>query len=77
LSAKPFQLAWARELRDFCREKKVAFFLKQLGSNPFDGDRPFKCADRHGGQWHEWPEDLRVREFPLGFHAYRRGEVAT
>lgn len=74
-SAKPFDLAWARELRDFCREKKVAFFTKQLGSNPVEEGRPFKCADLHAGEWHEWPLDLRVREFPAAFHRYRRKEV--
>ncbi|MCC5850576.1 MAG: DUF5131 family protein, partial [Verrucomicrobia bacterium] len=32
--ARPFDLAWARELRDLCREQGVAFFCKQLGSHP-------------------------------------------
>ncbi|MCC5850355.1 MAG: DUF5131 family protein, partial [Verrucomicrobia bacterium] len=32
--ARPFDLAWARELRDHCREQGVAFFCKQLGSHP-------------------------------------------
>jgi protein gp37 len=73
--AKPFDLAWARELRNVCREKQVAFFLKQLGSNPVEDDRPFKCADRHGGEWNEWPDDLRVREFPSGFYQWRGKEV--
>jgi hypothetical protein len=22
----------------------------------------------HGGDWNEWPEDLRVRQFPVGFY---------
>jgi protein gp37 len=26
---------------------------------------PLKLQDRKGGDWSEWPEDLRVREFPL------------
>mgnify|MGYP002630215979 CR=1 FL=1 len=69
---KPFQLEWARELRDICREAGVAFFLKQLGSNAFLNGEPIALANRHGGDWQEWPEDLRVREFPEGFHSYRR-----
>jgi protein gp37 len=27
-------------------------------------ERPIKLADRKGGNWFEWPDDLRVREFP-------------
>jgi protein gp37 len=69
--AKPFDLGWARELRDQCRNIGVAYFLKQLGSNPIEGGQPYKCADRHGGEWHDWPIDLRVREFPTAFHRYR------
>jgi hypothetical protein len=52
-----------------------SFLLKQLGSNSFGNDRPFKCADRHGGEWYEWPDDLRVREFPSGFYQWRGKEV--
>jgi protein gp37 len=73
-NTKPFDLAWARELRNFCHESGVAYFLKQLGTNPVVDGVPFKLADRHGGEWHEWPEDLRVRDFPAAFHAYRRKE---
>jgi protein gp37 len=75
-NARPFDLSWARELRDHCRRNGVAYFLKQLGSNPVDDGRSFECADRHGGEWHEWPADLRVREFPSAFHEYRRREVS-
>lgn len=72
--ARPFQVEWARQLRDQCRAAGVPFFLKQLGSNPFDA--PPDCfdstddvwtlnlADPKGGDPAEWPEDLRVREFP-------------
>jgi len=31
--ARPFDLAWARSLRDQCRTAGVPFFLKQLGAN--------------------------------------------
>lgn len=70
--SKPFHLEWARELRDLCRQAGVAFFLKQLGSNPVESGQPVKLSNAHGGDWQEWPEDLRVREFPEGFHSYRR-----
>jgi protein gp37 len=59
--ARPADLGWFRELIAMCREAGTAIFVKQLGS----------CwAREHGGQvhgadWSLWPEDLRIREFPL------------
>ncbi|WP_437763431.1 hypothetical protein WMF27_41020 [Sorangium sp. So ce281] len=37
--------------------------MKQLGSAPFENNRPMKL-DKHGGDWKEWPDDLRVRQMP-------------
>lgn len=71
--AKPFDVEWARSLVQQCRETKTAAFVKQLGAKPYrvepckDFDfKPvdLKLKDHHGGDWSEWPEDLRVREFP-------------
>lgn len=59
-----FDLAWAQELRDHCQNHKVAFFLKQLGRRPIEGGQELHLHDGHGGDWSEWPEDLRVREMP-------------
>jgi len=72
---RPFALEWAEELRDHCRNQGVAFFLKQLGRNPSRGGKVFKLRDKHGGDWDEWDESLRVREFPKAFHKYRAGEM--
>jgi protein gp37 len=58
--ARPFGLDWARAIVEQCREAGVAPFVKQLGRNPIG----VKLKDRHGGDWDEWPQDLRVREFP-------------
>jgi len=69
---KPFHLEWAHELRDICSKSGVAYFLKQVGSNAFLNGEPIALAHRHGGDWREWPDDLRVREFPEGFHSHRR-----
>lgn len=30
----------------------------------FPGGHTVKLRDSHGGDWYEWPEDLRIREFP-------------
>lgn len=67
--ARPFDIAWARALRDQCRGEGVAFFLKQLGRRPVEGGAMLKLRDKHGGDWGEWPADLRVRELPLPPHA--------
>lgn len=62
--ARPFDLAWARQLRDECHQARVAYFLKQLGSAPIENNRVMKLSDGHGGDWGDWPNDLRVREMP-------------
>lgn len=52
--ARPFNMEWARSLKKQAQDRGVAFFMKQLGGHPD------KREDPAG-----WPEDLRVREFPL------------
>lgn len=36
------------------------------GTGPFNPDQPMVVSTQHpkGGDWDEWPEDLRVRELP-------------
>lgn len=70
--ARPFDLAWARHLRDQCRAKGVAFFCKQLGRRPVDDGVSLKLRDKHGADWNEWPGDLRVRQMPGGFRSLTR-----
>ena len=74
--ARPFDVAWAREIVVACRAAGAAPFVKQLGSRPIisyevDGHpcsaSVFGIRDRKGGKWEEWEAkvpDLRVREFP-------------
>lgn len=62
--APAFDLVWARALRDACANAGVPYFLKQLGANVRDGTAVLKLRDRHGGDWDEWPEELRVRQLP-------------
>lgn len=40
-------------------------FIKQLGSNAYYKGEKLKLKDFHGGNWDEWPTELRVREFPV------------
>lgn len=61
-SGKNARFCSMQSIRDgvgFCRRNNVAPFVKQLGSNT-----NYDLKDSHGGDMSEWPEDLRVREFP-------------
>ncbi len=62
--ARPFHAEWARALRQECAEAGVPFFMKQLGANAFDRQARCYTKDRAGADPSEWPEDLRVREYP-------------
>ena len=62
--ARPFDLAWARTLRDECQRFGVDYFCKQIGSFPIENGKRIPGRDVKGGDWDEWPEDLRVRQFP-------------
>lgn len=55
--ARPFGLNWARDIRGQCKVAGASFFMKQIGAR--HGTR-----DRAGADPAEWPEDLRVQEFP-------------
>ncbi len=55
-------LAWARHLRDQCRDYEIAFFMKQLGTVYA---KEHRLTDWKGGKIEEFPEDLRMREFPV------------
>ncbi len=80
--ARPFDVAWARSTIEQCRAAGVACFVKQLGHTSYvrGADLPIPRVggpveldrERHtwrhskGGDPAEWPEDLRVRQFPGG-----------
>lgn len=73
--ARPMDLAWARDLVAQGRAANVSPFVKQLGSKPIlNGptidmgtdieDCVVELRESHGRDPAEWPEDLRVREWP-------------
>jgi len=70
--ARPFDLAWARSTIEQCRAAGVPVFVKQLGSHPVSfntsphDNKLYDVAikNRAGADPTEWPEDLRVQEFP-------------
>ena len=68
LGGRLFSIDWARSIIAQCKAAGVPCFIKQLGARP-TADDPAKFGnwmlhDRKGGNPAEWPEDLRVREFP-------------
>lgn len=75
-NARPFDVAWARSTIEQCRAAGVACFVKQVGAHPWDGPGSLwgadptmrsgviRLSDRAGADPSEWPDDLRVQEFP-------------
>ncbi|NJL18191.1 MAG: DUF5131 family protein, partial [Nitrospira sp.] len=76
--ARPSDVEWIRDVVRQCKSAGVPCFVKQLGANvradPY-GDHVFPLwaqdgtcrpllKDRKGADPSEWPEELRVREFP-------------
>jgi protein gp37 len=67
--ARPFDLAWARSMRDQCAAAGIPYFLKQLGANPREhvgavGEQLIRLSDRKGGTMDEWEPALRIRQMP-------------
>lgn len=74
--ARPFDVTWARHTVEQCKLAGVACFVKQLGAKPVtrvkgctSGGTLWGLKDRKGGDMAEWPEDLRVRQFPAALEA--------
>lgn len=78
--AREFDIGWAYSLANQCRAANTSLFMKQLGAKPYrmdyfgDPDVPgctqhfaneLGLRDKKGGDWSEWPEDLRIRQFPM------------
>lgn len=69
--ARPFDIEWARSTIEQCKAARLPVFMKQIGSNPApivieagSVRERLWLKDRAGADPAEWPEDLRVREFP-------------
>ena len=74
-NARPCNVEWIRSIVQQCKAASVPCFVKQLGAAPIvpGYDESFAATTvesvltlKHpkGGDPDEWPEDLRVREFP-------------
>ena len=74
--ARSFDLAWARSVRDQCKDAGVPWFFKQAGANTWDNGFNLRInrgpaaiatrwiRHRAGADPAEWPADLRVQEWP-------------
>jgi len=47
-----------------CPDPEVEHHIHGFREDYQGADCRIKLADAKGGDWNEWPEDLRVREFP-------------
>jgi protein gp37 len=66
---RPCELEWIEYIIDTYKSnanqgtgRQTAIFVKQLGTHLA---KQLKLKDRHGGDIEEWPEYLRIREFPM------------
>lgn len=58
--ARPFDVNWARNIRDFCKDTGVAFHMKQIGCNPVNAVK----TNFKGDKLEDIPKDLLIREYP-------------
>lgn len=69
--SRPCCSRWIESLVTQCQQQSVAVFVKQLGQNAFITNSlpglSYKAhlKDRKGGDMAEWPESIRVRQFPI------------
>jgi protein gp37 len=72
--ARPCHIDWVRSLVEQCQFADIPVFVKQLGSNPVDSspyidgvvanNYRFSTSDSKGSDLCDFPEDLRIRQFP-------------
>lgn len=80
--ARPCDVGWIRSLVRQCGDAGVACFVKQLGARPKtnhqtrpEGEGSYwthMLKHPKGGDIDEWPEDLRVRQYPEQFPRGRK-----
>jgi protein gp37 len=63
-NATPFNIAWLEDQIDYNKNYNRLTFIKQFGSNVYYRDQKLNFIDGHAGNWDEWPEKFRIREFP-------------
>lgn len=59
---RPCELKWIEKIVSDCQFYEIPVFVKQMGTYL---SKQLKMSDRHGGNIDEFPEHLRLRQFPL------------
>jgi protein gp37 len=65
--ARPCQIEWLSEIVNQCYVADVPVFVKQLGARPRQTGADsiyYRIEDRKGGNIDEFPDGLKIREFP-------------
>jgi protein gp37 len=69
--ARPTHVSWIRSIIEQCKAACCPVFCKQLGKHPMINTEPgvpllapLELCDPKGGDFFEWPADLRVRQMP-------------
>lgn len=58
---RPCKVEWMLDIMDQCRDFGIPVFVKQMGTHLA---KEMGMKDRHGGNIDEFPDALRVRDFP-------------
>jgi protein gp37 len=61
-NCRPMEPEWVAGIREACERQGVPLFVKQTGEKLA---RRLKLKSKKGGDPAEWPQELRVRQFPL------------
>jgi protein gp37 len=56
------KIEWIESIIDDCKENDIPVFVKQLGTHL---SKKLGLKSRHGKDINEWPEHLRIRQFPI------------
>ena len=63
--ARPCNVEWIQNIIRQCKSARVPCFVKQVGSKSVGlNSRGWIISDAKGGDMTEWPESIKVREFP-------------
>lgn len=72
---RPCNIEWIERIVTDCQKNDTAVFVKQLGTHL---SKAMKLNDRHGGDIEEFPDHLKVRQFPeLGIKNIEDKKIKT
>lgn len=63
-NARPCNVEWIRSIKNQCKSAGVSCFVKQFGAHIVDAESARTIKHPKGTDPSEWPEDLRVQQFP-------------